>query len=295
MALLGIVAVAIAVLRPAPLHRVEGPVDVFLTESGGEHAAVPQTRLETPRVASKETARNEVAAARPAAPPPSERAPAAVVASAPEPKLKTDRDGRLDGEAPGTEKVGARKKLAEQAPASVIVSNEPVPENGEEGEARLRQKLSKTENDAVAGPAWRQTAPAPAAVAGQAAGAAGPAAKPSAAQPARSWSVVVRGEGARRWMLRRAPETRPSLASTQASAFRVTLDTEGRVTSVRSLDPAPVPPALYEFVRGLVFAPVAAVADGTTRDEKAKDGRTGALQERTAEYVSEIDVEVSIR
>ncbi len=41
MALLGIVAVAIAVLRPAPLQRVEGPVDVFLTEGGSAAKGAP--------------------------------------------------------------------------------------------------------------------------------------------------------------------------------------------------------------------------------------------------------------
>ena len=79
-------------------------------------------------------------------------------------------------------------------------------------------------------------------------------------------------------MLRRAPEGRPSIASTQASAFRITLDADGRVTSARALDPRPVQPALLEFVRGLVFAPVATVADGVLRDEKAKDERADALQ-----------------
>jgi hypothetical protein len=106
---------------------------------------------------------------------------------------------------------------------------------------------------------------------------------------------VVRGEGARRWMLRRAPEGRPSVASAQASAFRVTLDAGGRVTSVRPLDPSPIQPALLEFVRGLVFAPVATVTDGTLRDEKAKDARADALQGRPAEGPSEIDVEISTR
>jgi hypothetical protein len=100
-------------------------------------------------------------------------------------------------------------------------------------------------------------------------------------------------------MLRRAPEGRPSVASTPASAFRVTLDADGRVTSVRALDARPVPPALLEFVRGLVFAPVGApdgaVAEGIVRDEKAKAEHADALADRPAEHASEIDVEVSAR
>ena len=297
MALLGIVVAAITVLKPAPLRvaeRVEGPVDVFLTE--GENAA-KRPRPETPKVASKEAARNQVAAA-PAAPAPAEPAPAAVVASALEEKFK---EKQVDAEKDAG-KVDSRKKLAVQAPASVVAANEPASPASEEKQDKQRQKLSKTEADAATAPARRQAAPAPGvdAAAGRAAGGIGAtAAKASGAlanaEPARAWSVAVRGEGARRWMLRRAPEGRPSVASTQASAFRITLDAEGRVTSVRALDARPVQPALLEFVRGLVFAPVVAVTDGILRDEKAKDERADAVAGRPAEHPSEIDVEISTR
>ena len=251
MALLGIVVVAITVLKPAPLRiaqREEGPVDVFLTE--GESAA-NRPRPEPPEVSKilpKEAARNRVAAAA-AALAPAEPAPAAVVASA----LQEKQD----------------------------------------------KQRQKTDGDAATASARRQAAPAPAldAAAGQTAGDAAPAAKASGAlanaEPARAWSVTVRGEGARRWMLRRAPEGRPSVASTQASAFRITLGAEGRVTSVRALDARPVQPALLEFVRGLVFAPVVTVTDGLLRDEKAKDGRADAIADRPAGYPSEIEVEIS--
>ncbi|MGE5715802.1 MAG: hypothetical protein ACM369_04050 [Acidobacteriota bacterium] len=291
MALLGIVAVAIAVLRPAPLRRVEGPVDVFLTEGG---SATKPPRPESPKVDSKDSTRNRVAAA-PAAPAPAERTPETLVASAGEKKA----GGKPEGGPSDAEKADARKKLAEQAPASVIASNEPISEEREEKQARLRQKLSKTETDVGTAQPRRQAAPAPAleAPAGQAAGLAAPSAKASEARsaaPARSWSVVVRGEGARRWMLRRAPEGRPSVASPQVSAFRITLDPQGRVTAVRALD-ARTTPALLEFVRGLVFAPVAAVTDDVSRDEKAKNERTNALAERSAALPSEIDVEISTR
>lgn len=264
MALLGIVVVAITVLKPAPLRiaqREEGPVDVFLTE--GENAA-NRPRPEPPEVSKilpKEAARNRVAAA-PAALAPAEPAPAAVVASAPEEKLREKLGERLEDKLEGKPgdagRVDSLKKLAMKAPASVIAANEPA-----------------------------------------AGGIAAPAAKASGAlanaEPARAWSVAVRGEGARRWMLRRAPEGRPSVASTQASAFRITLDAEGRVTSVRALEARPVQPALLEFVRGLVFAPVVAVTDGLLRDEKAKDGRADAIADRPAEHPSEIEVEISTR
>jgi hypothetical protein len=227
MALLGIVVVAITVLKPAPLRvaqREEGPVDVFFTE--GESAA------NRPRPA-----------------------PAAVVASA----LQEKADEGLKDKPADAGKADSLQKLAMKAPASVIAANEPA-----------------------------------------AGGIAAPAAKASGALvnagPARAWSVAVRGEGARRWMLRRAPEGRPSGAPAQASAFRITLDAEGRVTSVRALDARPVQPALLEFVRGLVFAPVATVTDGTLRDdEKAKEERADAIADRPAEHPSEIDVEISTR
>lgn len=301
MALLGIVVVAIAVLRPAPLRRVEGPVDVFLTES---ESAAKRPQSKVPKIASKETARDKAAAAP--GPAERERAPAAVIASAPERKLEGRLGGKADDRPADAEKLESAKKLNEQQPASVIAANEFAFEEKQEKQDKdkVRQKLSKTEADAGAAQPRRQAAaaaPGPALdnVTGQAAGAPAPAAKASGglanAEPARAWSVVVRGEGARRWMLRRAPEGRPSVASTQASAFRITLDTEGRVTSVRALDARPVQPALLEFVRGLVFAPVVTVTDNILRDEKAKDDRVDALADRPAAPPSEIEVEISTR
>jgi hypothetical protein len=71
------------------------------------------------------------------------------------------------------------------------------------------------------------------------------------------------------------------------------------VTAVRALDARPVQPALLEFVRGLVFAPVGtpvgAVAEGIARDEKAKAARADLFADRPVEPPSEIDVEVSAR
>jgi hypothetical protein len=136
-------------------------------------------------------------------------------------------------------------------------------------------------------------------------GAPAPAARAMRSVNPRIWSVVIRGEGARRWMLRRAPESRPPAASAPAWSFRVTLDAEGRVTAVRSLDARTVQPALLEFVRGLVFAPVGSalgnavgsVAEGFAREQRANDERTDTLSEKkadkAAENPSEIEVEVS--
>jgi hypothetical protein len=275
MVLLGIVAVAITVLRPAP--RMEGPVDVFFTEaatSDAKDASKPVSQG-APRTRTKEAPRSEIAAAAPAA-----QAPAAqpAVASAASEEMPKDA-GKAD----------AQKKPA----ASESAVNEPA------FEAKQRQ-LAKAEVDADAAPAGRAPAPALSAAAPQAAGAVASGAPrvPGAraiSGPARSWSVAVRGDGARRWMLRSAPEGRPLVASTQASAFRVTLDVDGHVTAVRALDASPVLPALLAFVRGLVFAPVGAVADGIARDEKVKAERADAFAERPAEQPSEIDVEVSAR
>ncbi len=270
MALLGIVVLAITVLRPAP--RVGGPVDVFFTE-GAKSAAVDASKPapeESARIKSKERARNEIGAAAPRAQAPA--APAAVGAAASEDLTKDA--GKAD----------AQKKHG--APVSVV--NEPALE------AKQRQLAKET--DVEAAPAALASAPAPAlsAAAPQAAGAIAPEAGARAnAGRSRSWSVAVRGDGARRWMLRSAPEGRPLAVTSQA--FRVTLDAGGRVTSVRALDARPVQPALLAFVRGLVFAPVGAVADEVARDEKAKAERADGFVDRPAEGPSEIDVEVSAR
>ncbi len=307
MALLGIVAVGIAVLRPAPQRRVEGPVSVFLTEGREGQSPAKRPEPEAPKEALKESARSRSLAAPAAPAPPAERTPDSVVASAPNNRLEGKLQTRREDQPADAEKVESKKKLNEQPAASVIAANEAASEERgykQDTQDKLRQKLSKTESDAGAAQPRRQAAaaaaPAVDADASQVANAPAPAAKAvgavgGKAEPARAWSVVVRGEGARRWMLRRAPEGRPSVASTQVSAFRITLDAEGRVTSVRALDARPVQPALLEFVRGLVFAPVVSVADGVLRDEKAKDQRADAFQEHAAAPSAEIDVEISTR
>ena len=143
MALLGIVAVAITVLKPAPLRvveRVEGPVDVFLTEGAKSDVkdAPKQALQEAQRIRSKEPARNEIAAAAPRAQEPA--APAAVVASAPERKLEGRLEGKADDKPVDAEKANSFKKPAEQAPASVIAANEPAFSASEE---RQRQAAAE--------------------------------------------------------------------------------------------------------------------------------------------------------
>jgi hypothetical protein len=209
-----------------------------------------------------------------------------------------------EGAKSGAKDKDAVKRAVPEGPK--IASNEPA------FEEKQRKKLAKAAEADAEAPVSRALAlaPAPAAPVPQAAGAVAPGASGARrdsvasgiranALNARTWSVLVRGGGARRWMLRSAPEGRPSAASSQASAFRVTLDADGRVTSVRALDARPVQPALLEFVRGLVFTPVGtpggAVAERIVPDERAKAERADALADRPAENTSEIDVEVSTR
>jgi cytochrome c551/c552 len=287
MVVLAVVAVAITVTGPAPrrvattiAERADGPVEVFFQEGkrgkdAAKKAAVPPSESVGAKIASKEKAREEGAAAQ--------SAPASIL----------------------------EKKQAD----SVVASNEPLRDRKLDDKNDEQSKLLKSEADAGQDARANRQAPAESsalsAAAPRAAGGVSPVAPaapaPAAPAPAvramrsaepRAWSVAIRGEGAKRWMLRRAPESRPSTASVQASSFRVTLDAEGRVTAVRALDARAVQPALLEFVRGLVFAPVGSsagnvvgtVADGLARDreQKPKDERVDAL-----ESLSEIEVEVS--
>lgn len=321
MVVLGVVAVAITVLNPASkriattvAERTDGPVEVFFEDGKRAKDAANSTAKETAKAGAKK-----------AAPATSESGiddVAARIAS----KGKAREEGAAALSAPVSEPSGAPTSLLESnRVASVVASKEPaLDEKNDKNEKQ--SKLSKSEADADTGARRNRQAPAesPAlsAAAPQAAGGTGPIA-PAAPAPAalaframksaeaRTWSVAIRGEGARRWMLRRAPESRPPAASAPASSFRVTLDTEGRVTAVRALDARVAQPALLEFVRGLVFAPVGSVAgtvvgsvaDGFARDreQKAKDERTDALSEKKAdkpaEHASgnEIEVEVSTR
>ncbi|HEX7615054.1 MAG TPA: hypothetical protein VF554_07215 [Thermoanaerobaculia bacterium] len=301
---LGVVAVAITVMNPAPkrvgpaiAQRADGPVDVFFQEGARPKDAARGGAGDAAKSAAK-------AAAKRAAPAPSESV-AARIAS----KDKAQDEGATALSAPASEPSGPpASRLEPKQAASVVAANEPALDE------KLK-KLAKTEADADVARNRQASAesPALAAAAPQAAGGVAPA--PAVRAPAvramrsvetRTWSVAIRGEGARRWMLRRAPESRPPSASAPASSFRVTLDAEGRVTAVRALDARVAQPALLEFVRGLVFAPVASrdanavgsLADGSARDreQKANEERTDALSGKKGDKIenpSEIEVEVS--
>ena len=252
MVVLGVVAVAITVMNPAPkriaptiAQRADGPVDVFFQEGARakKAASAPSERVAA-KIASKEKARDRGAAAL---------------------------------SAPASEPSSAPASILEAKPAAVVAS-------------------VAASNESVLSAAAPQAAGgiAPASPAAPA-----PTVRAMRSAEVRSWSVAIRGGGARRWMLRRAPESRPSAASASASSFRV--------TAVRALDARAVQPALLEFVRGLVFAPVGSVAGnavgsvagGFAGEQKAKDERTDALSEKktdkTAKNSSEIEVEISAR
>ena len=68
------------------------------------------------------------------------------------------------------------------------------------------------------------------------------------------------------------------------------------MTSVRALDARPVQPALLEFVRGLVFAPVAD-RHGRRPARREGEGRARGRARGTghAALPSEIEVEISTR
>jgi hypothetical protein len=302
---LAVVAVAITVLNPGPrpvgstiAERADGPVDVFFQEGARPKDAARGGAGDAAKSAAK-------AAAKRAAPAPSESV-AARIAS----KDKAQDEGATALSAPASEPSGPpASRLEPKQAASVVAANEPALDE------KLK-KLAKTEADADVARNRQASgeSPALAAAAPQAVGGVAPA--PAVRAPAvramrsvetRTWSVAIRGEGARRWMLRRAPESRPPSASAPASSFRVTLDAEGRVTAVRALDARVAQPALLEFVRGLVFAPVASrdanavgsLADGSARDreQKANEERTDALSGKKGDKIenpSEIEVEVSV-
>ncbi len=310
MVVLGVVAVAITVLNPAPrrvastiAERADGPVDVFFQDRARSNDVAKAVGSAGAKDAGKNAAKD--------APKRSARAPGESVAAQIASKERSRDEGAAALSAPASEASGSPVSAVESKQvASVVASNEPALDE-------KQKKLAKSEADADVRRTRQasEEAPALAAAAPRAAGGIAPAA-PSAQAPARAmrsieartWSVAIRGEGARRWMLRRAPESRPSQVPVAASLFRVTLDADGRVTAVRALDARAVQPALLEFVRGLVFAPVGSrdanvvgsVADGSARDreQNAKNERVDALSEKKADKIessSEIEVEVSAR
>lgn len=303
MVVLGFVAVAITVMNPGPkpaastsARRADGPVDVFFQEGPRAKDASRDAAKNAVKDAVKDAA-GKVAVA----PAESANSVAAKIASKEKAREKTREEGAVAQSAPASEPSGGpASHLEAKRVASVVASNEPALDE-------KQMKLAKTEADADADAraTRRQGSAESPALAGAAPAAPAPAARAPRPLDSPTWSVAIRGEGARRWMLRRAPEGRPPLSPAPASSFRVTLDTGGRVTAVRALDARAVQPALLEFVRGLVFAPRASVAGALAegfargREQKPNEERTDELSDKKADPVagspSEIEVEVSAR
>ncbi len=218
LVILGIVGVSIAVLRPAPKHIAEGPVDVLLYSP-----------------------------ARPASP-----APQALVAEAkPAPTEKTLRKEN------GNEKKTAALDRASSGEATV---------SNAVADSALKSKADLDEG-AVRGNAVALQAPVKAEAASPAPVVAARAmAAPAAGGPAsHGWTVAVRGDAARQWALRRAPDLIPGPG--QKTVFTVVLDASGRVVSARTVGGSAVEPGLDEFVGGMVFEPLPQAA-GALRDRK---------------------------
>jgi hypothetical protein len=302
MVVLGIVAVGITIMNPAPkrpptliAQRADGPVEVFFQEGARAKA----------KVAANDALKD---VAKKAAPAPPESAVSRIASND---EARDQGEAGLSGaaavrpEAPAS--VLESKQVASVVASVTSASNEPALDE-------KQNRLAKSEADSDAARSRQASAESPilSASAPQASGAVAPApaAAPAAkalramqSAPTRAWSVAIRGEGARRWMLRRAPEGRPPAASAVSAAFRITLDAEGRVTAVRPLDARAVQPALLSFVRGLVFAPVGsaggAVVDGFARDREQRprderaDAAAGTKADSVVENTSEIEVEVS--
>lgn len=263
LVVLGIVGVAIAILRPAPRRSAEGPVDVVLLspppaaapaqeETAGrkpasvvaearekdaplrrsrdEEAPNATSRLQEREEAAKETKdtkqtadkKNDAPGSRAAGEP-------AVVADA----LQKSRDGRDQAAANAPAEAGR----AEAAAKAKVASNERVDLDA--------SRQAKAENAAgMVAP----SAPAPAA--------APEALKPQksslAAAAPHGWTVRIRGDAARRWVLRRAPDVVPPPHGTGSFVYRVALDGAGKVTSLARVGSG-FDPRLDAYVKGMVF------------------------------------------
>ncbi len=234
LVILGIVGASIAILRPAPKRLAEGPVDVFLYNPPG---APPAARVPESVV--------------------SEVRPDSSRRQAPRPEGREDKARRNEADeqvktvSDALEKTGAKKELAvADAPAEAVLV----------ADAALKLKDQKADHGDLDGAA---AVPAPAKAAN--AGALGAAQAPAAPAPVvatqapRGWTVSVRGDAARRWSLRRAPDNPPP--AREAAVYRVTLDASGRVVALHRVGAGAADLRLDAFVRGMVFEARAAARD----------------------------------
>ncbi len=257
MVVLGIVGVAIAILRPAPRRLAEGPVDVVLlsppapatdaaaekkpasvvAEAREKDAAARRNRDEDAQAATSRLKERE-GAAKETAQTADKKNDAAGSGAAGEPAaldaLRMSRDGRdqaassnAPGEA-GHAEAGAKAKIASNERADLDAARQ-------------------AKSEAVAG-AIAPSAPAPAAAP------IAEAAKPqkSLAAAPHGWTVTIRGDAARRWILRHAPDVAPPSRNAASVVYHVTLDGAGKVTSLARVGSG-FDPRLDAFVKGMVF------------------------------------------
>jgi hypothetical protein len=242
LVILGIVGVSIAVLRPAPRRIAEGPVDVLLYSP-----------------------------TRPASP-----ASQALIAEAKPAPLPQEKARRQEADALAKEKneESAAKEIAEKKAPGSAAGEAAVSSAASNvvAESALKQKADRDEGTVAGGAVALQEPAKIAASAPPAAAARAMAAQAVDAPSSHGWTVAVRGDAARQWTLRRAPDRTP--APGRKTVYAVTLDASGRVASARPAGAGPVDPGLDEFVRGMVFEPLPHVA-GALRDRK--DAAAAAL------------------
>jgi hypothetical protein len=233
LVILGIVGVSIAVLRPVPKRMAEGPVDVLLYSP-----------------------------ARPASPAPQALIAEAKPAPAPERARRRETDSLAKegkNEESATRGISEKKALGRLEQASGSESAVSSAASNVVADSAVKSKADRDEG-AVAGgapvqaPAKIAAAPAPAA-----------AVRAMSAPVSRGWTVSVRGDAARQWALRRAPDRYP--VPGQKTVYAVTLDANGQVASARTLGGFAAEPGLDDFVRGMVFEPLPQPR-GAPRDRK---------------------------
>jgi hypothetical protein len=237
LVILGIVGVSIAVLRPVPKRAAEGPVDVLLYSPSRPASPAPQTLI---------------AEAKPA-PAPGKARRQETDALAKEGKSEESATrGIAEKKAVGRLEQASGSEAAASSSASNVVA-----------ESAVKSRADRDEG-AIAGGAPVQ---APVKIAAAAPPAA--AARVMSAPISGGWTVSVRGDAARQWALRRAPDNPPPAHGT--AVYRVTLDASGRVTELSRVGGGPADPRLDAFVRGMIFQPITPGVEPELR-VAAKDG-----------------------